>query len=310
MADAATNAQCADLLNRAGVYFHGRAAYSEARPLFERALAIREKVLGPEHPDTATSLNNLARLLQDQSDITGARPLYERALAICEKVLGPEHPDTARSSQPARRFRTRATLQEHGRFRARAGDPREGARPRASRYGGSLNNLARLLQDQGDLAEARPLYERALAIHEKVLGPEHPHTATVLNNLALLLRDEGDLAGAGPLFERALAIREKMLGPEHPDTATNLNNLARLFHDKGDFAVARPLFERALVIREKVLGPEHHDTAALSNLAKLLITNGTLKRLHALTRRLFECMYRIAERSLVSYCLWRALVRW
>ena len=63
-AHAAANAECADLLNRAGEYFHGRAVYSGARPLLERGLAVREKVLGPEHPDTATSLHNLAFLLQ------------------------------------------------------------------------------------------------------------------------------------------------------------------------------------------------------------------------------------------------------
>ena len=56
MADAAANAECAELLNRAGGYFLGRAAYSGARPLCERALAIREKALGPKHPDTATSV--------------------------------------------------------------------------------------------------------------------------------------------------------------------------------------------------------------------------------------------------------------
>ena len=79
----------------------------------------------------------------------------------------------------------------------------------------SLNNLALLLQDQGDLAGARALYERALAIREKALGPEHPDTAKSLNNLAVLLQAQGDLAGARPLFERALAIYEKALGPEH-----------------------------------------------------------------------------------------------
>jgi hypothetical protein len=50
MADAAANAECAELLNRAGTYLLGRAAYSEARPLLERALAIREKLLGGRHP--------------------------------------------------------------------------------------------------------------------------------------------------------------------------------------------------------------------------------------------------------------------
>jgi hypothetical protein len=66
--------ECADLLNRAGLYFLARAVHSEGKPLFERALAIREKVLGPEHPDTAMALNNLAFLLHDQGDLSAARP--------------------------------------------------------------------------------------------------------------------------------------------------------------------------------------------------------------------------------------------
>jgi len=53
--------------------------------------------LGAEHPNTASSLNNLGVLLQGQGDLAGARPYYERALAICEQVLGPEHRDTAQS---------------------------------------------------------------------------------------------------------------------------------------------------------------------------------------------------------------------
>jgi len=57
-------------------------------------LAIREKVLGPEHPYTALSLNNLARLYHAQGNYCEALPLYQRALAIYEQVLGPEHPDT------------------------------------------------------------------------------------------------------------------------------------------------------------------------------------------------------------------------
>jgi len=68
--------------------------FAAARPLCERALAIREKALGPSHPGTATSLDSLADLLQAQGDSAAARPLYERALAIRQKALGPDHPDT------------------------------------------------------------------------------------------------------------------------------------------------------------------------------------------------------------------------
>jgi tetratricopeptide (TPR) repeat protein len=67
---------------------------ASAKPLYERALAISEKALGAEHPDTGTSLNNLAGLLRAQGDYAGAKPLYERALAIREKALGAEHRST------------------------------------------------------------------------------------------------------------------------------------------------------------------------------------------------------------------------
>ncbi|HKI00405.1 MAG TPA: tetratricopeptide repeat protein [Thermoanaerobaculia bacterium] len=187
------------------------------RPYCERALEIREKVLGLEHPDTARSLNNLGFLLQNQGDFAGARSYYERALAIREKVLGPEHPNTARS----------------------------------------LNNLGTLIKDQGDLTGARPFLERALAIWERVLGPEHPDTARSLNNLGALLQDQGDLVGARPYFERALAIRETALGPEHPDTGLGLNNLGVLLQKQGDLAGAQPYYERALKILEKALDRNH-----------------------------------------------------
>jgi tetratricopeptide (TPR) repeat protein len=252
---AVANLESAVLLNRAGAYFCGHAVYSAGRPLLERALAIREKLLGPEHSDTATSLNNLASLLQDQGDLAGVRPLLERALAIYERALGPEHPYTS----------------------------------------ASLNNLASLLQDQGDLAGARPLFERALAIREKALGPEHPGTAMSLGNLALLLQAQDNLAGARPLFERALAIHERALGPEHRATATSLNNLALLLLAEGDLAGARPLFERALAIGEKALGPEHPDTAArLHNLAGLLVAQGD----HVQARPLLERALSIRTKAL------------
>jgi tetratricopeptide (TPR) repeat protein len=138
-------------------------------------------------------------------------------------------------------------------------------------------NIGYHLHTVADYTGARPYYERALAIHEKVLGGEHPDTATSLNNLGYLLRAMGDLAGARPYYERALAIREKVLGTEHPDTALSLNNLGALLQAMGDLAGARPYYERALAIREKVLGGEHPHTAlSLNNLGVLLQDMGDL----------------------------------
>jgi tetratricopeptide (TPR) repeat protein len=286
-----------ELLDRAGRYFHGRAAHSQAAQLFRDALAIREKTLGPEHSDTATSLNNLADLLRDQGNFAGARPLHERALAIRERALGSEHPDTATSLN-----NLAILLKAEGDFAGALPLYQRALAIREKVLGlehpdtaTSLNNLANLLRDQGDFAGARSLHERALAIREKALGPEHSDTATSLNNLAVILKAQGDFAQARPLFERALSIYERALGLEHPAAALSLNQLAFLLQAQGDFAGAQPLCERALAIREKALGPEHPATArSLNNLASLLKARGDL----AGARRLHERALAIHETAL------------
>ena len=218
-------------LNEEALALYEAGKFSQAEPLFRRSLAIREKVLGPEHQNVATSLNNLAELYRDQGKYVEAEPLYRRSRAIWEKVLGPEHPNVAQS----------------------------------------LNNLAALYRDQGKYAEAEPLYRRSLAIREKVLGPEHPDVAQSLNNLAELYRAQGKYAEAEPLHRRSLAIWEKVLGPEHPNVATSLNNLAGLYETQGQYAQAEPLHRRSLAISEKALGPEHPNVAdSLNNLAYML----------------------------------------
>jgi tetratricopeptide (TPR) repeat protein len=225
----------ADLLNRVGAYFHGRAAYTQAMPLIRDALATREKLLGPEHPLTAQSLHDLARVLSYLNDFSGARPLLERALAIREKVLGAEHPLTVQS----------------------------------------LNDLARVLRYQNDFSGARPLLERALAIREKTLGADHPDTAMSLNNLARFLQARGDTLEARQLLERGLSICEKALGPRHPNTASSLNNLGLLLRAQGEQAKALPLFERALAIYESTLGPEHPTANRVrSNAARVYLALG------------------------------------
>jgi tetratricopeptide (TPR) repeat protein len=70
------------LLNQAGEYLRQRAQYGAALSLVQRALAIREQTLGPDHPDLAQSLNNLATIYLRQGQFSEALPLFQRALAI------------------------------------------------------------------------------------------------------------------------------------------------------------------------------------------------------------------------------------
>ena len=93
----------------------------------------------------------------------------------------------------------------------------------------ALGRKAHEFSRAGKYADAIPLAERALALREKVLGPNHPDVALSLNNLAQLYKDQGRYSDAEPLYQRSLAIREKALGRDHPDVAQSLNNLAVLY---------------------------------------------------------------------------------
>ncbi|MCS7154169.1 MAG: tetratricopeptide repeat protein, partial [Bacteroidia bacterium] len=92
--------------------------YAEAESLHLEAKAIRAKVLGTEHPDYATTLNNLAAVYTDQERYAEAESLHLEAKAIRAKVLGTEHPDyyhqslynLARLYQRQRRYSEADTL--------------------------------------------------------------------------------------------------------------------------------------------------------------------------------------------------------
>ena len=81
------------------------------------------------------------------------------------------------------------------------------------------------MKHYGNLAGTRPYYQRALAIREKALGPDHPDTASSLSNLDVLCAYQGDYDETARLVRRALAIREQRLGPQHPDTVSSRESL-------------------------------------------------------------------------------------
>ena len=111
-------------------------------------------MLGKEHPDTLTSVNNLAAMHARPGRLRrGLAALSARARGR-ERVLGQEHPDTLTS----------------------------------------VNNLAVCIGPRATTAGAEPLYQRALESRERVLGKEHPDTLTSVNNLARLHQARADTA--------------------------------------------------------------------------------------------------------------------
>jgi tetratricopeptide (TPR) repeat protein len=130
----------------------------------------------------------------------------------------------------------------------------------------SLNNFGWMLYraaggDAARLGEAEALLREALAINEKLLGPDHPDVALNLNNLGLLETDAGRLAQAEPLIERALRIRERALPADHRNIGHSLFALGRLRARQSRPSDAVPLLRRALAILEKSPSP-FYPTAA------------------------------------------------
>jgi len=151
---------------------HGK--YQQALVPAERALTIRETILGGEHPFVAQSLNSLAELYSQIGEYVRAEPRYRRALEIRRKTLGEDHFEVA----------------------------------------ASLNNLAKLYVATGEYARAEPRYRRALDILIKHFGEEHFEVAASLNNLAELDKKMGEYARAESLLKPALDIQTKNVAEE------------------------------------------------------------------------------------------------
>jgi len=263
--------------------------FDEAFPLVERALEIRERVLGPDHLDVAVAVNSLAVLYLRKGDGAKAELFFQRARTIYEKSLGPEHPYLASSLNGlAIVYNGRGDYEKaEPLFRRALTIWEKSLGPEHASVSVVLNNLARLYRDVGDYAKAERLYKHDLTVKEKALGPEDPNVARALNNLADYYNDSGEFEKAEPLYWRALAICEKSFGPEDLSLTTSLDGLAALFGRlKGDYAKAEPLYQRSLSIWEKTLGPDQfHVAPSLESFARFYYEKGDYAKAEPLFRR-------------------------
>jgi CHAT domain-containing protein/Tfp pilus assembly protein PilF len=278
-------------LNRKGKMFYNLGEYTKAEPFYVRSLAITEKAVGPNHPNTAVSLDNLARLYREMGSNKKAEPLFVRALAINEKALGPNHPSTAASlNNLAGFYYVNAAYAKAEPLLVRAlaiNEKTSGSNhPDAA---GSLNNLATLYQATGAYAKAEPLFVRALTIYEKTFGPNHGKTAMAMIDLAAFYQCTGAYAKAELLYVRTLSIYEKTVGLDSEYATYILSNLASLYHTTGAYSKAEPLFVRALAINEKTFASNHLNIAAsLNDLASLYHTIGAYSKAEPLFVRALE----------------------
>jgi len=255
--------------------------FNQAIELLKETLADCERILGPDHPDTLSSKNNLAVAYQESGDLQKAIELFEKTLADRELILGPDHPDTLSSKNNlAMAYKESGDLQKAIELLkvTLAGSERI-LGPDHPNTLSSKNNLAMTYQESGDLQKAIELFEKTLADRERILGPDHPDTLSSKNNLAMAYQEFGDLQKAIELFEKTLADSERILGPDHPDILSSKNNLAVAYKESGDLQKAIELFKETLAGSERILGPDHPNTlSSKNNLAMTYQESGDLQK--------------------------------
>lgn len=256
---------------------------TEACVLGAEALRLVEESEGPESPDTANLLNELAELETERGAHATALALAQRARSIMA-ALG-----TGSSGEEATRIRmkTCAVLGELLRLRdAHAESEREhrdGLALALAQFGedsaevaGSRNDLAILYKYWGRWQEARVLYEQALATFSRLEGDKSPGVVAVLHNIGGILHIQGEYAAAEPHARRAWEISREVLGEDNPGTLRDLGAYAAVLDGLGRHADTVPIYRQLLAAWRGGLDPSQYETATtLHNLAAALQSAGS-----------------------------------
>lgn len=181
----------------------------ETLKISEDAIKIAKENFGPDHPNVAIAINNLAEKYRTQKRYSEAETLYKEALTIWEKAFEPENPCVA----------------------------------------AVLSNLALLYKAQEKYSEAESLFNRALTVWEKTYGYEHLYVGTTLSDLADIYASQGRYSEAKLYYARALSIYERVLGKEHIKIADVLEKYALVLMKTNQSKEAKTMQERAKRIK-------------------------------------------------------------
>ncbi|EWZ78435.1 hypothetical protein FOWG_17299 [Fusarium oxysporum f. sp. lycopersici MN25] len=210
------------LLHCMAGYFDYEGHWEEAEQYGIGAVKLRTEILGEEHPDTLTSMSNLASTYWNQGRWKETEKLQVDVMEIRKRVLGEEHPDTLTS----------------------------------------MANLASTYWNQGRWKETEKLQVDVMEITKRVLGEEHPNTLISMGNLASTYLDQGRLKEAEELQVQELEMCSKVLGEKHPSTLMSMSNLAWTYRNQGSFNAALTLMQECVFLRKCVLGSNHPDTVS------------------------------------------------
>ena len=183
---------------------------AEAESLYRESLAVQRKLLGAEHPEIASTLENLGGVLFRTGRQKETLALLDEVLAMRKKGLGEDSLGVART----------------------------------------LHNRSVVQTQAGELAAAEAGFREAIARLKQALGADHPEMARVHANYARLQKARKDYAGAEQSLRESIDIAVRRLGPEHPSTAGYELDLGQVLVLEGKLAPAEPLLKRGLAAAE------------------------------------------------------------
>jgi serine/threonine-protein kinase len=217
VANAEPQDRASSLYELASAHFYA-GHYDQSEVQNQQALALYKQVYGDKHPLVSDCLINLGAIQYERGKDPDAERYYREGIAITEGWFGRDHYQTA----------------------------------------ANLTMLARVLNRTPERqVEARAVLGEALAIRERVYGPEHPRVASTVNELGAVALGAGRLDEAEQYFLRVTAIYRKVHGDTHYQTGIGLSNLASTYMAQKKFAQAEKLFREALVIYTKTLPATH-----------------------------------------------------
>ena len=253
-------AHALDLLVR-GLPLAGRAAEPRTAELGRRAVAIKEKLLGPDHLDTAVTLYWLASVERNCGRLAESISLLERVREIRVRELGPDDPlvgDVEGSLGIALAMSGQLT-EARGHFERAVAITEAAEGPEAQELGGGYTNLATLYTMLGDLPAAEAAIGRAITVNEHNYGPNHPTVGKTVYTMATIHLTRGDVRAAAVDLERVRAIQAANGMAEHPSAASVWNGLGLVAQSLGDYPRAVECFSEGLRIYEKAYGTDNQD---------------------------------------------------
>ncbi len=271
-ANPASLAGLGETLNNLGLLNHSNAQYDEAEQFYLRALDIKQRVYGEDHPVLLITQTNLGWLYQLSGRYAEADSILRDVLAARRRIYGERHvlvasalQGVAEVAQQRGDYETAQAL-----FEQALAVRRELLPDGHVSIARTVHMVARTQAAGGRWTEARATFDEAVSALQRA-SPGGTDLARAINDRAGLLEQMGDLPAATASYRQAREVYRTRLGDEHPFTAIVDGNIASTLLARDSMAAAEPLLRRALDIMTKAWSDEH------PSLGPVLIDLGTVE---------------------------------